>query len=51
MDGLATGTIELAEMMGAEIYVYAVAGDANLIARVSVRNRPKAGDEVKNLSS
>jgi len=51
MNGLTTGIInvkvELAEMMGAEIYVYAIAGGVNLIARVPVQNRLHAGDEVK----
>ncbi|MCL2369001.1 MAG: sn-glycerol-3-phosphate ABC transporter ATP-binding protein UgpC [Oscillospiraceae bacterium] len=39
--------VELAEMMGSEIYLYALAGETGLIAKVPVQNRLMAGDELK----
>ena len=39
--------IEVTELMGAEIYLYLVAEEQNLIARVSSRSTARAGDTVK----
>ncbi len=39
--------VEVTELMGAEIYLYLVAEEQNLVARVSPRSTVKAGDQVK----
>jgi len=39
--------VDLAEMMGSEILLYALYHDATLVAKVSVKNRLRAGDDIK----
>jgi len=39
--------VEVTELMGAEIYLYLVAEEQNLIARVSARSQARAGDSIK----
>ena len=39
--------VDLAEMMGSEILLYAVFHDSTLVAKVSVKNRLRAGDDIK----
>ena len=39
--------VEVTELMGAEIYLYLVVGETNLIARVSSRSTSRAGDTIK----
>ncbi len=39
--------VEVTELMGAEIYLYLVAEEQNLIARVSSRSTARAGDVIK----
>jgi len=45
--GILDVKVELAELMGSEIYLYAAVGDRSLIARVSVQNRLRPGDTIK----
>ena len=40
-------SVEVTELMGAEIYLYIVVDEQNLIARVSPRSTARAGDTVK----
>ena len=46
-DAVIDTTVEVTELMGAEIYLYLKVGEANLIARVSSRSTSRAGDEIK----
>ncbi len=39
--------VEVTELMGAEIYLYLVAEEQNMIARVSSRSKARAGDVIK----
>ena len=39
--------VDIAEMMGSEIFVYAKFGEANIIARVAVQTRLGSGDMIK----
>ncbi len=39
--------VEVTELMGAEIYLYLLAGETKLIARVSSRSTSRAGDTIK----
>ncbi|MBQ7010231.1 MAG: sn-glycerol-3-phosphate ABC transporter ATP-binding protein UgpC [Clostridia bacterium] len=39
--------VEVTELMGAEIYLYLVAEEQNLVARVSPRSQARAGDSIK----
>ena len=39
--------VEVTELMGAEIYLYLVAEEQNMIARVSSRSKARAGDIIK----
>jgi multiple sugar transport system ATP-binding protein len=39
--------VDVTELMGAEIYLYLVCGEANLTSRVSSRSTTKAGDTIK----
>ncbi len=40
-------SVEVTELMGAEIYLYLNIGETNLIARVSSRSKSRAGDKIK----
>jgi len=40
-------SVEVTELMGAEIYLYLSVGETNLIARVSSRSTTRAGDQIK----
>jgi multiple sugar transport system ATP-binding protein len=40
-------SVEVTELMGAEIYLYLNIGETNLIARVSSRSKSRAGDNIK----
>ncbi len=40
-------SVEVTELMGAEIYLYINVGETNLIARVSSRSKSRAGDNIK----
>ena len=46
-DGVIDTTVEVTELMGAEIYLYLVCEEQNLIARVSSRSKARAGDNIK----
>lgn len=39
--------VDLAELMGSEIYLYATSGDTKLVARVPPRSEAKDGDRIK----
>ena len=39
--------VEITELMGAEIHLYLVAEEQNIIARVSSRSKAKSGDVIK----
>ncbi len=39
--------VDVTELMGAEIYLYLICGESNLVSRVSSRNTAKAGDTIK----
>jgi multiple sugar transport system ATP-binding protein len=39
--------VEVTELMGAEIYLYLVSEEQNMIARVSSRSKARAGDIIK----
>jgi multiple sugar transport system ATP-binding protein len=39
--------VEVTELMGAEIYLYLVSEEQNMIARVSSRSKARAGDVIK----
>ena len=45
--GVLDATVDIAEMMGSEILLYAAFGEATLIAKVSVKNKLKPGDGIK----
>ncbi len=45
-DSIIEADVEVTELMGAEIYLYLVADETNLIARVSPRSKTRAGDIV-----
>ena len=45
--GVVQAKVDIAEMMGSEILLYATVGESNLIAKVSVENRLSHGDDVK----
>ena len=40
-------SVEVTELMGAEIYLYLNVGETNLIARVSSRSKTRAGDKIR----
>ena len=40
-------SVDVVELMGAEIYLYLTIGETNLIARVSARSKSRAGDKIK----
>ncbi|MBE6561483.1 MAG: ATP-binding cassette domain-containing protein, partial [Ruminococcaceae bacterium] len=46
-DSIIETDVEVTELMGAEIYLYLVAEEQNLIARVSSRSTARAGDVIK----
>ena len=47
-DSVIEADVEVTELMGAEIYLYLVAGeDQNLIARVASNSQARAGDKIK----
>jgi len=46
-DSVIETDVEVTELMGAEIYLYLVAEEQNLIARVSSRSTARAGDVIK----
>ena len=46
-DGVVNATVDIAEMMGAETYLYLTINDSKAIARVSSRFDTQIGDEVK----
>ena len=46
-DAVIDTTVEVTELMGAEIYLYLKVGETNLIARVSSRSTSRAGDAIK----
>ena len=46
-DSIIECTVEVTELMGAEIYLYLSTGDTNLVARVSPRSTARSGDKVK----
>lgn len=39
--------VEVTELMGAEIYLYLVSDETNMVARVSARSTARAGDTIK----
>lgn len=39
--------IELAELMGSEIYLYGICAGVNLVAKIPPRGNPKGGDKIK----
>ena len=39
--------VEVTELMGAEIYLYLVSDEQNLVARVSARSTARSGDDIK----
>ena len=39
--------VEVTELMGAEIYLYLLAGEQSLVARVSARSTARTGDTIK----
>ena len=45
-DAIVEADVEVTELMGAEIYLYLVTDETNLIARVSPRSKTRAGDIV-----
>ena len=45
-DSIIEADVEVTELMGAEIYLYLVADETNLFARVSPRSKTRAGDIV-----
>ena len=45
-DSIIEADVEVTELMGAEIYLYLVADETNLIARVSPKSKTRAGDIV-----
>ena len=45
-DSIIEADVEVTELMGAEIYLYLVSDETNLIARVSPRSTTRAGDIV-----
>jgi multiple sugar transport system ATP-binding protein len=45
-DAIIEADVEVTELMGAEIYLYLVTDETNLIARVSPRSKTRAGDVV-----
>lgn len=46
-DSVVDTSVEVTELMGAEIYLYLLIGETKLIARVSSRSTSRAGDEIK----
>jgi multiple sugar transport system ATP-binding protein len=46
-DSIMTTDVEVTELMGAEIYLYLVCDERNLVARVSSRSTARAGDVIK----
>lgn len=46
-DSVIQTNVEVTELMGAEIYLYLVSEEENLIARVSARSTARAGDVIK----
>ncbi len=46
-DAVISANVEVTELMGAEIYLYLVVGEQNLVARVSPRSTARTGDTVK----
>jgi multiple sugar transport system ATP-binding protein len=45
--GIVDCSVEITELMGAEIFLYLVTGDVNFTARVSPRSTSRIGDQVK----
>lgn len=45
--GILNAKVDIAEMMGSEILLYATYGESTLIAKVSVNNKLKPGDDIK----
>ncbi|MBE6640387.1 MAG: sn-glycerol-3-phosphate ABC transporter ATP-binding protein UgpC [Ruminococcaceae bacterium] len=46
-DSVIDTNVEVTELMGAEIYLYLVSEEQNLVARVSPRSQARAGDSIK----
>ena len=46
-DSIISADVEVTELMGAEIYLYLVAGEQNLVARVSPRSTARSGDTIQ----
>ncbi len=46
-DSVIEANVEVTELMGAEIYLYLVSEEQNMVARVSARSTTRAGDTVK----
>ena len=46
-DSVINTTVEVTELMGAEIYLYLTVGETRLIAKVSSRSTSRAGDEIQ----
>ncbi len=46
-DSVITTTVEVTEMLGAEIFLYLTTGEANIVARVNPRNTSTHGDTIK----
>jgi multiple sugar transport system ATP-binding protein len=45
--GVVDCSVELTELMGAEVFLYLVTGDVNITARVSPRSTSRIGDDIK----
>ena len=46
-DSIVETDVEVTELMGAEIYLYLVSEEQNMIARVSSRSKARAGDVIR----
>lgn len=46
-DSIVDADVEVTEMLGAEIYLYAIIAGSNITARVDPRSQAKAGDRIK----
>ena len=46
-DSVISTDVEVTELMGAEIYLYLVTGEQNLVARVSPRSTARSGDTIQ----
>ena len=46
-DSIVETDVEVTELMGAEIYLYLVSEEQNMVARVSSRSKARAGDVIR----